>query len=99
MSEASDQPRNRPLIDLLDFALSPAHRADVAVQDLRVCTIDSARANEKREGWVKFQMNDELLKSLRGSPKHSKHAILIVVLPMELVGRAESRIVLPGEKR
>lgn len=60
--------------------------------------IESARQNEKRPAWIKVAVPDELVKALRGS-KGGSDLLLLVQIPREVLERADSRIVLPGEVR
>lgn len=58
--------------------------------------IDSARQNEKRPAFMKLAVPDELVKSVRGK-QEDRDVVLLVRIPKEVLGRADSRIVLPGE--
>lgn len=60
--------------------------------------LESARQNDKRPAFVKLAVPDELVKSLRGG-REERDLVLLVRVPKEISGRAESRIVLPGEVR
>jgi hypothetical protein len=61
--------------------------------------IESARQNDKRPAYVKIAVPDDMVKALKGgrgtAPQHD--LVLLVRLPREVLERAESRIVLPGE--
>lgn len=58
--------------------------------------LESARQNEKRPAYLKLAVPDELVKSLRGS-RPDQDRVLLVRIPSDVLSRAESRIVLPGE--
>lgn len=87
-----DDPRR-----ILAFALEkyPERLELVPVDEL---VMESARQNEKRPAFVKLAVPDELVKSLRGG-REERDLVLLVRVPREITGRAESRIVLPGEVR
>ena len=83
------------LVKKLQFALEkyPQQVEIVPVADLM---LDSARQNDKRPAFVKLAMADELVKSLRGQ-REQKDVLVLVRIPGEVLDRADSRIVLPGE--
>lgn len=83
------------LVKKLQFALEkyPQQVEMVPVADLM---LDSARQNDKRPAFVKLAMADELVKSLRGQ-REQKDVLVLVRIPGEVLDRADSRIVLPGE--
>jgi hypothetical protein len=58
--------------------------------------MDSARQNAKRPAYVQLAVPDEVVKALRGQRSDSD-LLLLVRVPHEVLERAESRIVLPGE--
>jgi len=58
--------------------------------------IDSARQNEKRPAYIKLAVPDEMVKSVRGK-RQDRDVVLLVRIPNEVLDRADSRIVLPGE--
>jgi hypothetical protein len=58
--------------------------------------IDSARQNEKRPAYIKLAVPDEMVKSVRGK-RDDRDVVLLVRIPNEVLDRADSRIVLPGE--
>lgn len=58
--------------------------------------IDSARQNEKRPAYIKLAVPDEMVKSVRGK-REDRDVVLLVRIPSDVLGRADSRIVLPGE--
>jgi hypothetical protein len=82
----------------LTFALDkyPERVELLPVQEL---VIESARQNAKRPAYIKLAVPDDLVKSLKGGPDGSHDLVLVVRLPREVLQRAESRIVLPGEVR
>jgi len=59
---------------------------------------DSARQNAKRPAYVTLAVPDEVVKSLKGN-RDDRDLVLLVRVPKEILGRAESLIVLPGEVR
>jgi hypothetical protein len=83
------------LLKQLQFALQkyPQQVELVPIADL---LLDSARQNEKRPAFVKLAMADELVKNLRGQ-RQQKDVLLMVRIPSEVLERADSLIVLPGE--
>jgi len=58
--------------------------------------LESARQNAKRPAWIKIAVPDEVVKDLRGG-KSTGDLLLLVQIPREVLERADSRIVLPGE--
>ena len=58
--------------------------------------MDSARQNDRRPAYLKLAVPDELVKNLRGG-RHSRDTVLLVRIPGEVLERADSPIVLPGE--
>jgi hypothetical protein len=58
--------------------------------------VDSARQNEKRPAYIKLAVPDEMVKSVRGK-REDRDVVLLVRIPNEVLDRADSRIVLPGE--
>ena len=79
----------------LQFALEkyPDRVELVPVEQLLV---DSARQNEKRNAYIKLAVPDEMVKSVRGN-RDDRDVVLLVRIPNEVLDRADSRIVLPGE--
>jgi hypothetical protein len=81
--------------DQLAYALEKyGERVEVAPIDSLL--IDSARQNPKRPAYVKLAVPDEVVKSLRGS-RDQGDLMLLVRVPKEVLERADSPIVLPGE--
>ena len=80
----------------LTFALEKyPHRVELMpMQDL---VIESARQTPKRPAYVKLAVPDEVVKSLKGAQQAEHDLLLLVRVPREVLQRAESRIVLPGE--
>jgi len=58
--------------------------------------VDSARQNAKRPAYVKLAVPDDLVKQLRGQ-REQQDLVLLLRVPREVLDRAESRIILPGE--
>ena len=58
--------------------------------------VDSARQNERRPAYIKLAVPDEMVKSVRGK-REDRDVVLLVRIPNEVLDRADSRIVLPGE--
>ena len=83
------------LVKKLQFALEK-YPQQVELVPLADLLLDSARQNEKRPAYVKLAMADELVKSLRGQ-REQKDVLALVRIPAEVLERADSRIVLPGE--
>lgn len=81
----------------LSYALEK-YPEQVDVLPLAQLVTESARQNPKRPAFVKLDVPDELVKSLRGRPD-DQDLVLIVRVPKEVLGRSESLIVLPGEVR
>lgn len=69
----------------------------VEMVPLEQLVTESARQNPKRPAWVKLEVPDEMVKSLRG--REDKDLLLLVRVPKEILERQESLIVLPGEVR
>lgn len=81
----------------LAFALEKyPERTQVA--PIEQLVIESARQNAKRPAWIKVAVPDEVVKGLRGD-KASSDLLLLVQIPRDVLDRADSRIVLPGEVR
>jgi len=81
----------------LEFALEKyPQRTQVA--PISELVIESARQNAKRPAWIKIAVPDEVVKGLRGS-KTAGDLLLLVQIPRDVLERADSRIVLPGEVR
>jgi hypothetical protein len=81
----------------LTFALDK-YPERVEATPMQSLVLESARQNAKRPAYVKLALPDELVKTLRGT-QPGDDLLLVVRLPREVVERAESRIVLPGEVR
>jgi hypothetical protein len=82
----------------LTFALEK-YPERVELMPMHELVIESARQNPKRPAYVKLAVPDELVKSLKGT-QHADHDLVLVVrVPREVLERAESRILLPGEVR
>lgn len=78
----------------LAFALEKyAERVEAA--PVASLLMDSARQNAKRPAYVQLAVPDEVVKALRG--QRDTDLLLLVRVPREVLERAESRIVLPGE--
>ena len=69
----------------------------VEVAPLASLVIDAARQNPKRPAYVKLAVPDELVKGLRGA-REAADLFLLVRVPRQILERAQSRIVLPGEE-
>jgi hypothetical protein len=79
----------------LAFALEKyADRVEVAPVEQLV--METARQNEKRPAWMKLAVPDEMVKNLKGK-REPQDLVLLVQVPREVLERADSRIVLPGE--
>jgi hypothetical protein len=70
----------------------------VEMVPLRDLVIESARGNDKRPAFVKLSLPDEVVKGLRGG-EGDQDLLLVVRVPREVVERAESSIILPGDLR
>ncbi len=79
----------------LAFALEK-YPEKVEIAPIESLAMDSARRNEKRPAWVKLAVPDEVVKGLKGR-RAGTGRVLLVRIPDEVVERADSRIVLPGE--
>lgn len=83
-------------LESLTFALQKyPERVQVAAVDPLV--IDSARGNDKRPAYLKIAVSDEVVKGLRGSPERRRELLVLVSIPIEVLERSKSRIILPGE--
>jgi hypothetical protein len=69
----------------------------VEIVPLAELVTESARQNPRRPAYVKLDVPDDVVKSLRG--RDSKDLLLLVRVPQEVLERSESLIVLPGEVR
>ena len=81
----------------LTYALEkyPQRVEMVPIEDL---VTDSARQNAKRPAYVTLSVPDEVVKGLRGR-REENDLVLLVRVPKEILERADSLIVLPGEVR
>jgi len=79
----------------LQFALDK-YPERVELAPVEQLLVDSARQNEKRNAYIKLAVPDEMVKSVRGKLK-DRDVVLLVRIPNEVLDRADSRIVLPGE--
>jgi hypothetical protein len=81
----------------LSYALEkyPQRVEMVPIADL---VTDSARQNAKRPAYVTLSVPDEVVKSLKGR-REERDLLLLVRVPKEVLERADSLIVLPGEVR
>jgi hypothetical protein len=70
----------------------------VEMVPLEQLVTDSARQNAKRPAYVTLSVPDEVVKSLKGN-RDDRDLVLLVRVPKEILERAESLIVLPGEVR
>lgn len=87
----------RNAVSSLTFALDK-YPDRVQVFPLARLVTESARKNEKRLAYVKLNVPDDMVKSLRGK-QGGEDLMLVVVVPKEILERKESRIILPGEVR
>jgi hypothetical protein len=65
---------------------------------LRDLVVESARENDKRPAFVKLNLPDELVKGLRGR-QEEQDLLLLVRVPRDVMERAESSLILPGDLR
>ncbi|HYX26405.1 MAG TPA: hypothetical protein VFC23_19785 [Thermoanaerobaculia bacterium] len=81
----------------LSYALEkyPQRVEVVPVEELLT---DSARQNAKRPAYVTLSVPDEVVKSLKGR-REERDLLLLVRVPKEVLERADSLIILPGEVR
>jgi hypothetical protein len=70
----------------------------VELVPLEQLVTDSARQNAKRPAYVTLSVPDEVVKSLKGN-RDDRDLVLLVRVPKEILERAESLILLPGEVR
>lgn len=87
-------PGARGARDALRFALEK-YPQQVEVVPLEDLVTETARANPKRPAFVKLALPDEVVRDLRRGGSSGR--LLLVHLPEEVLERAASRIVLPGE--
>jgi hypothetical protein len=80
----------------LTFALEK-YPDQVELMPMQELVIESARQNPKRPAYVKLAVPDEVVKSLKGGQHADRDLMLVVRVPREVLQRAESRIILPGE--
>ncbi|MEE8138466.1 MAG: hypothetical protein V3T81_06295 [Thermoanaerobaculia bacterium] len=81
----------------LRFALDK-YPEKVELAPIEDLLLDTARRNDKRPAYVKLAVPDELVKGLRGR-RQEHDTVLLVRIPSDVLKRAESLIVLPGEVR
>ncbi len=79
----------------LSYALEkyPQRVEVVPVEDL---VTESARQNAKRPAYITLSVPDEVVKSLKGR-RDERDLLLLIRVPKEVLERAESLILLPGE--
>jgi len=96
MPSAPPEPPHGPrdALEALRFALDK-YPQRVEVVPLEELLLESARANPKRPAFVKLALPDEVVRDLRRGGSGGR--MLLVHLPGEVLERAASRIVLPGE--
>ncbi|HYL06504.1 MAG TPA: hypothetical protein VE075_10715 [Thermoanaerobaculia bacterium] len=80
----------------LSFALEK-YPNRVELMPMQELVIESARQNAKRPAYVKLAVPDEVVKSLKGAHQADHDLLLVVRVPREVLQRADSRIILPGE--
>lgn len=85
----------RAPLEALQFALEK-YPQKVELVPLGQLVTETARENQRRPAWAKIALPDELVKSLRGGDAEGD-LVLLVRVPREVLARAESSIVLPGE--
>lgn len=79
----------------LSFALEK-YPDRIGILPVERILMESARQNEKRPAYLKIAVPDEIVKTLRGRGEE-RDLVLVVHVPREILGRAESPILLPGE--
>jgi hypothetical protein len=82
-------------LEALRFALDK-YPQKVELVPLAQLVTETARENERRPAWAKIALPDEVVKALRGGDA-DRDLVLLVRVPREVLSRAESSIVLPGE--
>ncbi len=82
---------------VLAFALEK-YPERVEMVPLEKLVTESARQNDKRPAYVRLDVSDEVVKSVRGR-QQERDVILLVRVPREVAERMGSRIILPGEVR
>ena len=82
-------------LEALRFALDK-YPQKVELVPLAQLVTETARENERRPAWAKIALPDEVVKALRGGDAE-RDLVLLVRVPREVLSRAESSIVLPGE--
>ncbi len=68
----------------------------VEILPLADLVLDSAREKPKRPAYLKLAVPDAVVQGLR-RPRPGGDLYLLLRIPAEVSGRADSRIVLPGE--
>jgi hypothetical protein len=84
-------------LEALQYALDK-YPQRVELVPVAQLVIESARENPRRPAWAKLALPDEVVKGLRGGDADAD-LVLLVRVPREVLARAESSIVLPGEVR
>jgi hypothetical protein len=84
-------------LEALQYALEK-YPEKVELVPLAQLVTETARENPRRPAWAKIALPDEVVKGLRGGDSDGD-LVLLVRVPREVLSRAESSIVLPGEVR
>ena len=69
----------------------------VEIAPVEQLILESARQNPKRPAYLKLAVPDDMVKQLRGQ-REQRDLVLLLRVPREVVERADSRIILPGEQ-
>lgn len=82
--------------ELLSYALS-TYPDRVEIAPIEQLVLETARQNPKRPAYLKVAVPDDLVKQLRGRDQE-RDLVLLLRVPKEVLERADSPIVLPGEE-
>lgn len=85
------------LVEELLFALANAPER-VSVMNARDYA-QTRRKSGRRPPQLIFNVGEDFVRSVRGAADRAKYRIAMVAIPMDVVERMDSRIVLPGERR
>lgn len=69
----------------------------VEIAPVEQLVLESARQNPKRPAYLKLAVPDDMVKQLRGQ-RQQRDLVLLLRVPREVMKRADSRIILPGEQ-
>lgn len=84
-------------VEIFTFALDN-YPEQVTVAPLVAMITDWARQNDKRPGWVKVNVSDEVVQNIKGNPD-LRDFMAVVRIPRVVMDRMKSKVIIPGESR